>query len=85
MPGNKCTLFLSDVGKSGHVYGLKIETDSGEDHRYDYISSIYSDAIALCERLSDTDVAPIHFNDIVRDHITQIYYEKLEINQLPLR
>lgn len=85
MLSNKCTLFESYVGKSNPVYGLKIETNLGETLYYNYISSVYSDAKALCDRLSHTDVSPIHFNDIVRDYITQIYYEKLAINHLSLR
>ena len=64
-------------------YGVEIKTENGDIFRYDLISPCKEEAKRLAERLSAVnDISPIHFKDIVRDYLTELYLSAIEANGL---
>ena len=69
--------------KGIRYYGVEIKTENGDIYRYNVISPCKEDAMHLAERLSTAnDISPVHFNDIVRDYITELYLSVIDANKL---
>lgn len=79
---HKYTLIRSDAGGRADVYGIKIETSAGRSVYFPYISENRRDAELLINKMKRSNVASEHIGDIVRDYITELYFEKLQINGL---
>ncbi len=69
--------------KGVHYYGVEIKTENGDIYKYDAISPCEEEVIRLVERLSTADdISPVHFKDIVRDYITELYLSVIDVNKL---
>ena len=73
-----------DVSYKGiNYYGVEIKTGNGDIYKYDVISPCKDEVMQLAERLSTAnDISPVHFNDIVRDYITELYLSVIDANKL---
>ena len=63
-------------------YGLRILFEDGSVREYRSLSPIASEAERLRDRLSDSDVSPVHYDDVVRDYILETAYERIDRNRL---
>lgn len=79
---HKYTLIKSDAGGRAGVYGITVYMSAGNSVCYPYISENRGDTEQLISRLEGSDISPEHIGDIVRDYITELYFEKLSINGL---
>ena len=78
----KTEAFLKTEPTGGSTFGIRIETDQGETRAYPDISERRSDAERLMRRLEQGDVSPVHCDDVVRDFILELAYERLSRNGL---
>lgn len=65
-----------------HYYGLEIKTDDGDTYNYDFISPSKAETVKLADRMSESDISPTHFRDIIRDYLTELYLTAMEENGL---
>ena len=63
-------------------YGIQIETENGDIYEYRYISAFSEEANELIQKMERDYISPLHFNDIISDHLADIYYSRLRINGL---
>ncbi len=71
------------VYKNNRCYGIEIVAESGETYRYDFISPFEDEAKLLADRMSAAeDLSAIHFKDIVRDYLTELYLSAIDANNL---
>ena len=77
MEENRYTPFPNERG-----FGLRIETAAGDTVEYPCISFERERVQTLIGRMSAAMLAPVHFNDVVRDFITEQYLELLALNRL---
>ena len=77
MKRERYTLFRSKRG-----FGLRIITAEGDTVEYPCISYKRDGARVLFRRLSVAGLDPAHFDDVVRDYITEQYLEQLALNGL---
>ena len=75
------TLLQTELA-DGTVYGIRIKTDRGQTFTSPDISEHCSDAERLLRRLDQGDVSPVHYDDVVRDYIMELAYERLDRNGL---
>ena len=62
---------------------IEIVAESGETYRYDFISPFEDEAKLLADRMSaEEDLSAIHFKDIVRDYLTELYLSAIDANNL---
>ena len=80
---NNSFMVIDGSYKGIRYYGVEISAENGDIYRYNVISPCKEEAIHLVERLSTADdISPVHFNDIVRDYITELYLSVIDANKL---
>ena len=74
---------LLENKRDGHVvFGLLIRGADGREYEYPDISSDRGETERLQRRLASADIAPMHYDDIVRDYIMELAFERMERNGL---
>ena len=63
-------------------YGVRIVVHAVCRAEYRSISSDPAQALELIERMSRADLSPVHFGDVVRDYLTELYFKRLAANGL---
>ena len=63
-------------------YGIRIESADYGIREYPCVSTDKSETEKLIHRLDTGDVSPLHFDDIVRDYILELAYERMKRNHL---
>lgn len=66
----------------GITFGVQLESAMGQCYAYPEISDRRSDAERLMHRLKQSDISPVHFDDVVRDYILELAFERLQRNGL---
>ena len=64
------------------VYGVRVSDAQGTILSYPDISASRGETERLLRRLSVGDVSPLHYDDVVRDYIIELAYERLQRNGL---
>ena len=64
------------------VYGVSVSNTQGMLLTYPDISASRGETERLLRRLRDGDVSLLHYDDIVRDYILALAYERLQRNGL---
>lgn len=77
MKENRYTVYKSERG-----FGMHIETAAGETAEYPCVSCSYEGAETLRARMAEADLDVSHIPDVIRDYITEQYYELLTYNRL---
>ena len=68
--------------RSAHGFGVRIKTAAGDTVEYPCVSYRRKAVRCLIGRLSGARLDPVHFDDVVRDYITEQYFEQLALNGL---
>ena len=77
------TFSITDRKADGRTcYGISVKAESGRLYTYPDVSSVCEEARRLVNRLKQSDLAECHFNDVVRDYLFELLYERLERNGL---
>lgn len=74
-------VITENVINSVNTYGIKISFGE-KTFIFPSISEYKNDVIVLMGRLQDTDIAAVHINDIVRDYIMELAYNRLKQNNI---
>lgn len=64
------------------TFGIRIICRDGTDHCYPDVTNYRSEALRLQSRLQTDDISALHCNDIVRDYLFELLFERLERNGL---
>lgn len=73
------TIELTQTKTMGLVYyGLRLQNGLS----YPFISPVKEDTIKLQQQMSEEDISPVHFNDIVADYLYMLYDRSLKANGL---
>ena len=64
------------------TYGVSIISARGTTRTYPDISASRPEAERLLRRLRTDDVSPLHYDDIVRDYIIELAFERIQRNGL---
>ena len=79
---HNCTV-TNRIFKDACFYGIEIHTAAGEKSEYAFVSPCKEEVERLASRLSESDdISPIHFDDIVRDCIAELYFSLIDANGL---
>ena len=63
-------------------YGIRIETAQGDVLSFPCISYCREETDELLSRMLCGSLQPVHYTDVVRDYITELYYRRLKQNGL---
>lgn len=63
-------------------YGITVKAESGRLYTYPDVSSVCEEARRLLNRIQQSDLAECHYNDVVRDYLFELLFERLERNGL---
>ena len=61
-------------------YGIRIEIDGRIFREYPAVTTAREEAERLLHRLSEADLSALHYDDVVRDYILELAYEKIARN-----
>ncbi len=64
------------------VYGLKITCANGASREYRFISPLSSEVKRLIDQMQASDIAALHYDDVVADYLRELFYEKMAFNGL---
>ena len=78
----RITLIGSEQCGVSSGYGVLIETAQGDVLSFPCISYCKEEADELLARMLRSDLQIVHFIDVVRDYITELYYRRLRQNGL---
>ena len=78
----RITLIGSEQCGVSSGYGVLIETAQGDVLSFPCISYCKEEADELLARMLRSDLQIVHFGDVVRDYITELYYRRLRQNGL---
>ena len=78
----RITLIGSEQRGGSSGYGVLIETSQGDILSFPCISYCKEETDELLARMLRSDLQIVHFSDIVRDYITELYYRRLRQNGL---
>ena len=76
------TTLLKTKREDYDAFGVNVRTTDGREYAYPDVSASRRDAERLLLRFLSDDISPIHYNDIARDYIIELAYERLERNGL---
>ena len=76
------TELLTSKQEDCTVYGVSVSNAQGMLLTYPDISASRSETERLLHRLRDGDVSPLHYDDVVRDYILALAYERIQRNGL---
>ena len=63
-------------------YGILISEDGETVRAYPAVSARQDEAERLRQRLSRGDISPLHFDDVVRDFLLELAYDRIADNRL---
>ena len=64
------------------VYGIRIQSGDRILREYPYVSPAQDDVVTLLRQMQQEDVAPVHYDDIVKDFLYLLFLKKLQYNGL---
>ncbi|MBQ6065687.1 MAG: hypothetical protein IJK89_02610 [Clostridia bacterium] len=76
------TTLVQTEQADGITFGIRIATDQGQIFTYPEIAERRADTERLVRRLKLSDVSPLHYDDVVRDYILALAFERLRRNGL---
>ena len=73
---------IERVDDDSPLFGIAVKENGKTVVSYPEVSRSKEEAERLLRRMERSDLSPIHYNDVVRDYLFELMYERMEKNGL---